>query len=212
MRTNLILVLLASATVGACAFKPGDDPARGVAAVNVPVVARQDFVFDAAAPDGSLQAGESARLDAWFHGLDLGYGDTIYVDGPYAESARADVARAAGQYGLLVSTGAPVTEGRVPDGSVRIIVSRTRAEVPNCPNWSDASNPNYNNRVMPNFGCGVNANLAAMIANPTDLIHGREGSGVTDTATITRAVDSYRAQRPTGEQGLADIKTKKGDK
>ena len=209
MRTNLILVLLASATVGACAYKPGDDPQRGLAAVNVPVVARSDYVFDASAPDGSLAPAEVARLDGWFRSLDLGYGDSIYVDGPYAESARADVARLAGQYGLLVSTGAPVTEGRVPDGAVRVVVSRTRADVPGCPNWSDAAQPNYNNKMMPNFGCGVNSNLAAMIANPTDLIHGREGSGVTDNATASRAVQSYRTQRPTGEQGLQDIKTKK---
>lgn len=209
MRTKFLLVLLASATVGACAYKPGDEPARGLAAVNVPVIARTDYVFDAATPDGSLPASEAARLDAWFRSLELGYGDTIYVDGAYSEAARADVARVAGQYGMLVSTGAPVTEGRVADGSVRVVVSRTRADVPGCPNWSQPSQPNYNNETMSNFGCAVNGNLAAMVANPTDLIQGREGSSVTDAATAARAVQSYRTQRPTGEQGLQSIRTKK---
>lgn len=211
MRTKAFLVLLASASVGACAYRPGDDPARGLAAVHVPVVARADYVFDAAAPDGSLAPTEAARLDGWFRGLDLGYGDTVYVDGAYAEAARADVARIAGQYGMLVTTGAPVAEGRIPDGAVRVVVSRTRAHVPGCPDWNDQASPNYNNRMMPNYGCGVNSNLAAMVADPTDLIHGREGSGITDAATASRAVQSYRTQRPTGEQGLTDVKTKKGD-
>ncbi len=210
MRTNLLLVLLASASVGACAFKPGDDPARGLAAVNVPVVSRADYVFDASAPDGSLSPGEAARLDSWFRGLELGYGDTISVDGAYADAARSDVARIAGQYGMLVTSGAPVTAGRIPDGSVRVVVSRTRADVPGCPNWSDPAQPNYNNKTMSNYGCAVNGNLAAMVANPNDLVHGREGSGVTDAATASRAVQSYRDQKPTGEQGLQDIKTKKG--
>ena len=61
------------------------------------------------------------------------------------------------------------------DGPVRVVVSRTRATVPNCPNWSVPSQPNYNNRSMSNFGCAVNSNLAAMVANPEDLVHGDFG-------------------------------------
>ena len=208
MRSKLAIVLLASA-VAACGHTPVDQPSRGLAAVNVPVVSRADYVFDAAAPDGSLAPSEAARLDGWFRGLELGYGDAIYVDGPYSEVARADVARIAGQYGLLVSRGAPVTQGVVQPGIVRIVVSRTRAGVPNCPNWSEPAQPNFQNRTMSNFGCAVNANLAAMVADPNDLVYGREGSGVGDAATGAKAIDLYRTARPTGETGLQDVKTKK---
>ncbi len=62
--------------------------------VNVPVVSRADFVFDAAAPNGSLAPSEAARLDAWFRSLDLRYGDSVYVEGgPYSEAARSQIAR-----------------------------------------------------------------------------------------------------------------------
>jgi pilus assembly protein CpaD len=210
MRTKLTLLALASAVAG-CSHTAQDLPDRGVASVNVPVVARTDYVFDAAAPNGSLLPGEAARLNAWFAGLDLGYGDSIYVDGPFANGARADVARVAGNYGLLVSLNAPVTAGVVSPGSVRVIVSRTRASVPGCPNWSLPSQPNFNNRTMSNFGCGVNSNLAAMVANPEDLVHGREGSGLGDTLTSSKAVDAYRKATPTGNTGLKDINTKKGN-
>lgn len=210
MRTKLTLLALVGAVAG-CSHTAQDLPDRGIESVNVPVVARTDYVFDAAAPNGSLLPGEAARLNAWFAGLNLGYGDSIYVDGPFAEGARSDVAQVAGNYGLLVSANAPVTAGAVVPGNVRVIVSRTRAEVPGCPNWSLPAQPNYNNRSMSNFGCAVNSNLAAMIANPEDLIHGREGSGVVDTLTSSKAVGAYRKAEPTGNKGLLDINTKKGN-
>lgn len=210
MTSKIGLLLLASAALAGCQTQRGVDlPARGISAVNVPVVTRSDYAFDAAAPTGSLDAGESARLNAWFSGLDLGFGDTIYVDGPYASSARGDVAQVAAQYGMLVSDGAPVTQGNIPVGSVRVVVSRTRATVPGCPNWSRPAQPNFNNESMSNFGCAVNSNLAAMVADPNDLIRGREGAA--DPATGARAVQSYRSQRPTGEKGLQAATTKGGN-
>jgi pilus assembly protein CpaD len=47
-----------------------------------------------------------------------------------------------------------------------------------------------------------------MIANPEDLIHGREGSSSVDAMTSTKAIQSYRSTAPTGTQGLKDISTK----
>ncbi|HEY6047482.1 MAG TPA: CpaD family pilus assembly lipoprotein [Sphingomicrobium sp.] len=206
MRSKLILIALASA-LSACHTPDMAD--TGVAAVNVPVVTSTDYVFEAAAPDGGLAPGETDRLNGWFQGLGLGYGDSIYVDGPYA-AARGQVAAVAAQYGMEVLAGAPVTAGLVQPGSVRVVVSRRRAVVPFCPNWSVPSQPNYSNRNMSNYGCGVNANIAAMVANPEDLLHGREGSGVDDTRTAAKAVIFYRSSPPTGTKGLQDISTKKG--
>jgi pilus assembly protein CpaD len=109
---------------------------------------------------------------------------------------------------MAVEPGAPVTAGSVPSGTVRVIVTRARAEVPGCPNWSVPAQPNYNNRMMSNFGCGVNSNLAAMVANPEDLVHGREGAGFS-TVAGTKAVQYYRSTPPSGSKGLMDIDTKK---
>ena len=209
MRNTMIIALLATTLAGP-ALAAGDDPSRGLESVNVPVVTRSDYMFDAAAPDGSLPSSEQARLDAWFRGLDLSYGDAIFVDGSYADAARSDVARVASRYGMLVSNGSPIVQGMVAQGSVRVVVSRTRASVPNCPNWSVKSQPNFANHSMSNFGCGVNANLAAMIADPNDLVWGREGTGIGDADTASRAIRSYRNAKPTGENGLLDVSTKKG--
>jgi pilus assembly protein CpaD len=209
MRTKVALILLASLT-GACTYPKVDLPDRGVESVNQPVLARETFVFDAAAPAGVLAPEEMGRLDAWFRSLDLAYGDSIYVDGAYAEGVRAQVGQLAGRYGMVVLPAAPVTAGAIAPGSVRVVVTRTRAEVPNCPNWGRPAQPNYHNRSSSNFGCAINSDLAAMVANPEDLFHGQEVGATTDTITATKAIELYRSTAPTGSQGLQDVSTKQG--
>lgn len=209
MRSKLVLFALTSG-LAACATPNVSVPERGVASVNVPVVTSADYVFDAAAPGGRLAPGEAERLNGWFQGLGLSYGDTVYVDGAYGAPARAEVAQIAGRYGMMVQAGAPVTAGLVQPGSVRVVVSRRRAEVPGCPNWNRPAQPNLDNKSMSNFGCGVNSNLAAMVADPVDLIHGREGSGVSDAATAAKAVGVYRSKAPTGQEDLKETSTKGG--
>ena len=207
MRSKLVLIALSSAALAGCAT--ADQPDRGVASVHVPVVTTADYVFDGAAPGGALAQGESERLSGWFQGLGLGYGDTIYVDGP-GPAARAQVASIAGRFGMLVTPGAPATAGMVQPGSVRVVVARRRAEVPGCPDWSRPSSPDYSNRSMSNYGCAVNSNIAAMVANPEDLLHGREGTSTTDTWTAQRAIEMYRTTPPTGTKGLQDVTPKGG--
>lgn len=208
MRSKLILIALTTALAACNTTQAGPSPTRGVESVNVPVVSGADYAFDAAAPGGALAAGEVGRLNGWLQGLDLGYGDSVYVDGGYAPAARAQIAAITGRYGILVSPGAPVTAGAIPPGAVRVVVSRRRASVPGCPNWSKPSEPNFGNHSMSNYGCAVNSNLAAMIANPEDLVHGREGAAVTDTRTATRAVEMYRTMPPSGTKGLENVSPK----
>lgn len=211
MRTKIAILVLASASVAACGYTPHDLADRGVELVNQPVVTGTDYVFDASAPGGALAPGEAERLSAWFQALGIGYGDSIHVDGIDNDIARAQVQAVAGTYGMMIQAGAPVTTGAVQPGFVRVVVSRRRAVVPNCPNWSRPSEPDYNNRSMSNFGCATNTDLAAMVANPEDLIHGQEGTGVGDTTTGAKAVLFYRATPPSGTKGLQDINTQKKD-
>ena len=48
-----------------------------------------------------------------------------------------------------------------------------------------------------------------MIANPEDLVHGRD-SGAMDTLAATKAVEMYRSKPPTGQGGLQDVSPKGG--
>ena len=197
MRTRIAITLLASAFAASTPAQ-ADEPARGLTAVNQPVVTRTDLAMDVVAPDGTLSSAEEARLDGWFRGLGLGYGDRIYVDGDYAGAAAADVAQVAGRYGMMVSPGAPVTAGGIQPGTVRVVVSRTRASVPGCPNWDRRASPDFRNNQMSNFGCAVSSNMAMMVADPQDLIYGRDGGAVVDASTAAKAIHMYRDWPLTG--------------
>jgi pilus assembly protein CpaD len=64
------------------------------------------------------------------------------------------------------------------------------------------SQPEFNSNTSSNYGCAVNSNLAAMVANPADLVLGRPGAETIDPATSAKAIDSYRKTPPTGASGL----------
>ncbi len=212
MRTFSTTALIAlSVALGGCGMsKPTLN--QGLESVHQPVVSRTDYVIDVAAGGNGLASGERERLIGWFDSMRLAYGDRVSIDDrdPYGNAgAREAIAATAGRYGLLLSDSAPVTAGEVPAGSVRVIVSRSRAEVPGCPDWSRGSTELVGS-AMSNYGCAVNSNLAAMIANPEDLIHGRDPVAGTDVDTAGKAIKSYRTRQPSGEKELTKETTGKG--
>jgi pilus assembly protein CpaD len=180
--------------------------------VNQPVVQRTDYVFDLAGGGSGVAGSELERLAAWFDTLGLGYGDRIMLDtgSYYDRRARQDIAALAADYGLLLSEGYPVTQGTVQPGSVRVIVSRSVASVPGCPNWTEAPELGNRNTTGSNYGCAVNSNLAAMIADPNDLVLGQTRSRGGDGNTASKAIKVYRDAVPTGTQGLKETITKGG--
>lgn len=195
MRSLSILALLACAAVGGC----GGTVNRGLESVHQPVVSRTDYVFDVAAPGARFAVDDERRLGDWFDSLQLRYGDRVSVDAQgYGEAPRDAVAAVAARYGLLVDATAPVTTGAIAPGTVRVVVSRMAASVPGCPDWSRASNATFSGDSMSNYGCAMNSNLAAMIADPRDLVAGRDGHGDIDGRVSTKAITTYRAKPATG--------------
>ena len=61
-----------------------------------------------------------------------------------------------------------------------------------------------------NYGCAINSNLAAMIANPDDLVRGQDASGRDTSVTAGRAIRTYRERTPTGSQPLPAVTTRGG--
>ncbi len=179
---------------------------RSLDSVKQPVVEQQTYALDLAATSGGLPVSEQRRLADWFDSMDLGYGDRIGIDDAMASAGvRGDVAKIAGRYGLLVGDGAPVTQGYVDPGKVRVVVTRSRAFVPGCPDWSEHVVEHGNNSTAPGFGCAVNSNLAAMIADPQQLLHGAAGTGDTVIMSSTKAIETYREAKPTGAGGLPAV-------
>ncbi len=187
---------------------------RSMESVHQPIVERTDYVIDVNAGPGGLAMGETDRLAGWFDGLDLGYGDTVKIDDPMGwrgGAAQDAVAGVVARYGMLVShEPAPVTAGHPAAGTLRIVVSRATAHVEGCPDWSRGNGPEYASSNASNFGCAAAANLAAMIANPEDLVEGRSGDRSDDAMLSVKAIKTYRDAAATGAGGLKSESSKSG--
>ena len=143
--------------------------------------------------------------------MELRYGDRVAIDDPaHSGAARSAVEAVASRFGMLVGDEAPVTPGYVNAGMVRVIVTRSSAHVPGCPDWSAKSDTNLNNGTSTNYGCSINSNIASMVADPEHLIHGANSTGRTVVMSSTKAIDSYREAKPTGEKGLKQDSTQQG--
>lgn len=182
---------------------------KSLYSVKQPVVERTNFTLDVQTTRDGLPISEQQRLDGWFKTMKLAYGDRISVDDPTNNPALTTaVGELAGRYGLLLSEAAPTTTGFIEPGRARVVITRSTASVPGCPDWSAKSDMNYNNATSPGYGCATNSNLAAMVADPQDLLEGKEGSGDTVLSTGTGAINSYRGGTSTGTGGTTNAPTR----
>ena len=203
------LAVSLSLVLGACGGFPTEN--RSLYSARQPVVERTNFTLDVNTVGDGLAVSEQQRVSGWFEAMGLGYGDRVSLDDPTANPAlKDDLAALAGRHGLLVTEGSPVTAGYVEPGQARIVVTRSTASVPGCPDWSAKNEANEYNATYPGYGCAVNGNLAAMVANPEDLISGQQGTGQTVVTTSTKAIRSYREKAPTGAGDLTEVSTNEG--
>jgi pilus assembly protein CpaD len=210
-RFTVLTLIAASASLSACGTSGTTSTMnRGLESIHQPVVSRTDYVFDVSAPESDrLSNADSGRLAAWFDSLQLSFGDRVSVDAPgdYG-NARNAVADIVARYGLLVDYQAPLTQGELAPGMVRVVISRTKATVPHCPDFSRASSPEFHGSLASNYGCAINSNLAAMVADPQDLIHGRNASSTADAQRGSRAIRTLQTTPQTGAGGLKVEDTK----
>ena len=192
-------------SLGACSTTPGAEN-RSLNSVHQPVVERANYALDLGlTSEGSLPVSSQQQLSEWFDAMNLGYGDRISVDNPSGGNvAQTMVEAVASRYGLLVSDVAPVTGGQIAPGAIRVIVTRSSARVLGCPDWSQSYENNIRNSVGSNFGCAMNSNFAAMIADPEDLVKGKTGESAADAAVGLRAIETYRKAEPTGTGKLKE--------
>jgi len=199
------LALSLALTLSACGGMASNNTTYSV---HQPVVEHVNYAFDVTTGPGGLSYPEQRRLGGWFEAMDLRYGDRISIDDPSDSGAtRAAVEALVSQYGMLVSDDAPVTNGYVNAGSARVIITRAKARVPRCPDWSAKNDANLRNAMSSNYGCATNGNLAAMVANPDHLIQGEDGPSDTVVMSSSKAIDTYRTAPPTGTKGLKQQQT-----
>jgi len=182
--------------LAACA---GVSENRSMNSVHQPVVEKVSYTLDLATGGSGLAYGEQGRLAGWFDAMGLKYGDRVYLEDPAGNPATLSAVEAiAGRYGLIIGEQAPETTGYLTGGSARIVIVRSKAYVPGCPDWSAKSDFNPNNGLSSNYGCATNSNFAAMIANPEDLLRGSDTAGATVSMSSNKAIGAYRKAEPTG--------------
>lgn len=196
--------------LGACGGMNMDN--RTLYSVKQPVVERSNYTLDVSTNADGLPVSEQQRLAGWFESMDLRYGDRVSIDdGNNSLAVRDDIAALAARHGILLAEGAPVTVGNAQPGQARVVITRSSASVPGCPDWSHTAEANDKNSTNPNYGCATYSNLAAMVANPEDLVQGQQGTGETVVTTSTKAIQSYREMEPTGAGGLPETNSQGGN-
>lgn len=82
-------------------------------------------------------------------------------------------------------------------GVVTLSYDRIAAVGPSCGDWSEDVTRNKDNLPYPNFGCATQRNLAAMAANPMDLMY---PAIETPRGSETRASDQKNFQQKIGKE------------
>ncbi len=107
-----------------------------------------------------------------------------------------------------VPTGSMAMAEYRPSGeqNPQIILSYTHyvAQASACGIWSGIKEADRRNLRTPNFGCATQNNLAAMVADPRDLIQPAD-TGPADTAARIRAIRSFREGEVSSVQTDGDI-------
>lgn len=206
---GIALALSLGLALAGCGGMPSN---RSLYSVHEPVVEQSNYALDIAAGSGGMSFSEQRRLAGWFEAMDLGYGDRVYIDDPMNSTATRDaIETIVARHGILLEReSGPATAGYLNNGAARVVISRHKAAVPGCPDWSAKSDVNLGNATSTNYGCAVNSNLAGMVANPEHLLHGAEGTGETVVMSSSKAITSYRSQKPSGEGGLSSTGTGSG--
>ena len=73
---------------------------------------------------------------------------------------------------------------------LRVSYLRVKAVVPDCGVWPDAGQADYRNAQYHDFGCAQAQNLAAMVANPADLIR-PQPMGASSGARRASVINNY---------------------
>jgi len=145
---------------------------------------------------------ETASLNEFLSSSGAAPGDTILIERTPPSSLRnntLEVRREATLVAALKRQGLRPSVSYTPTlapGDMSLTLERFIATVPNCPNWSKHPGNDFDNALHSDFGCATATNLAAMIADPRDLVVGQTmGPVVGDPGGA--AVHTYRAGKVT---------------
>jgi pilus assembly protein CpaD len=197
--THITTSLLLLASLAACSTaNNGSRDNAGLDSMHKATVTLQETSHPVSFSNSKLSANEEASLSAFISSSGLRYADrlTLRTSEPNMSVGYRNAINAVlGRFGLAI--GNVETTLGLQSGSAILAVSRPTVTLPACGTHSGPNVANVNNENMSNYGCATRSNLAAMVANPADLISGNvlDGQGADITA---KPVDGFGGHELTG--------------
>ncbi|WP_454020667.1 CpaD family pilus assembly protein [Azospirillum sp. Marseille-Q6669] len=191
MRTPMLLLPLLTGLLGGCAV-PQTPPPMPTAQVPAVRALSNTVPFAIDPRSGAIAAEERGRVVRTVAGLGRDTTPHVTVTGPLlAAPARSAVASLLGAAGVP-----PENVTFTPDqtGAPALQVTSYVALAPDCAAWSDIYSGWYQNSPTEALGCSNRRNLALMLADPRDLVQGRE-TVPADGQRMAGAVQRYRADQ-----------------
>ncbi len=157
------------------------------------------LTIDADPTTTDLSDMDKARLRAFANAyLTNGHGPlTITAPSGFADAdgheAAADIRKALNDAGVPWETLAGATYRTGGDAGDQLIVSYTHyvATASECGIWTGVAERDYRNLRSPNHGCATQNNIAAMVADPHDLI-APAALAPRDAMATSRGIEAYR--------------------
>jgi pilus assembly protein CpaD len=210
LRQGLRLACLCAVLMaGSCAAPmndgsgPFEDPA-----VNHPIAVEpsyQSLKVSFSAADSGLMPDDAARFERFLENYrDHGNG-AISISVPNQGDTRAAASYFAERIAEMGINRDRILVTTHDGGDTRVELNYIafQASTAPCGDWSKNLADTASNLSSPNFGCSVQHNIAAMVADPRDLIEPRsmEGGDATRRAGV---VDNYEKGKPTPADKTAD--------
>ncbi len=196
--------LLAVLAAGSCAA-PINDADTGLMddpTVNHPIQVQPSYrtlKLSFSAPDAGLMPDDAEHFDAFVAAYIQHGSGAISVSAPAGQGASATIS----YFGeRLAAAGVPrekilVGTRESGDGKVELGYITYEASTAPCGDWSADYADAASNRVSPNFGCAVQHNIAAQVADPRDLV-APQPMGPGDAARRAAVYGNYKDGKPTG--------------
>jgi pilus assembly protein CpaD len=140
-----------------------------------------------------LAGGEAQKLATFLDSAAVGPQDHVYLEsGSDDRLSTARVGRMVKEMDRKGIGAQTLPPGSVPADSMLVVVERYVVTPPNCPDWSGAPVGDHSNQPSSNFGCATATNLGLMVADPRDLVVGRDLGPEQGNAGLY-AIERYRA-------------------
>lgn len=200
-----IAALLAVMLVGSCASPPDHPAVFEDGDANHPITVEPSYQSLKLSYAGTLSPDDSANLENFVGDyLAQGNGAISISAPPGPDSSR--IITALGEQ--LVGMGVPrahilVGVSDQSDGRVEIGYVTYTAHTDPCGDWSVNAADTTENLPMPNFGCSVQQNIAAQIADPRDLIESRK-LGRADATQRMMMLNKYEQAQSTAAAKTKD--------